>query len=75
MAGGAAGGFLSRAFESILKECSGKKFLALQTAVKAYLDSTKEVKKNLVSNDTNQATSEGDQSSRGTIARSNQGLL
>lgn len=37
MAGGAAGGFVSRAFESMLKECSGKKYLALQTAVKAYL--------------------------------------
>ncbi|WOH07868.1 hypothetical protein DCAR_0727302 [Daucus carota subsp. sativus] len=64
MAGGAAGGFISRAFESMLKECSGKKFAALQTAVKTYLDSTKEVKKSLTSSETNQATtSKGDQSS------------
>lgn len=39
MAGGAAGGFLTRAFEAILKECSGKKFTSLQTAVQAYLGS------------------------------------
>lgn len=37
MAGAAAGGFVSRAFESMLKECSGKKFTALQTAVQTYL--------------------------------------
>ncbi|KAL8122263.1 hypothetical protein AgCh_018854 [Apium graveolens] len=65
MAGGAAGGFLSRAFESMLKECSSKKYAALQTAVKTYLDSTKEVNKK--STETNQATtSEGDQSSTGS---------
>lgn len=37
MAGAAAGGFVSRAFESMLKECSNKKFTALQTAVQTYL--------------------------------------
>lgn len=37
MAGGAAGGFVSRAFEAMLKECSSKKYVALQTAVKTYL--------------------------------------
>ncbi|KAL1806265.1 hypothetical protein ACET3Z_029333 [Daucus carota] len=63
MAGAAAGGFVSRAFESMLKECSNKKFTALQTAVQTYLDSTKEGSKNLVSNKTEQTTtSEGDQS-------------
>lgn len=62
MAGAAAGGFVSRAFESMLKECSGKKFTALQTAVQTYLDSTKEVSKKLVSSETERATSEGDQS-------------
>ncbi|XP_022935314.1 brefeldin A-inhibited guanine nucleotide-exchange protein 5-like isoform X2 [Cucurbita moschata] len=40
----AAGGFVTRAFESMLKECSGgKKYPALQKAIQAFLDSTKEV--------------------------------
>lgn len=39
---GAAGGFLTRAFESMLKECSGKKYPELQKAIQAYLDVTKE---------------------------------
>ncbi|KAM1178875.1 hypothetical protein ACFX13_018436 [Malus domestica] len=43
MAGGAAGGFVTRAFESMLKECSPKKHADLQKAIQAYLDSTKEV--------------------------------
>ncbi|KVI00545.1 hypothetical protein Ccrd_021203 [Cynara cardunculus var. scolymus] len=37
MAGGAAGGFVTRAFESMLKECSGKKHNSIQTAIRAYL--------------------------------------
>ena len=37
MAGGAAGGFLTRAFESMLKECSGKKYTSIQTAIRSYL--------------------------------------
>ncbi len=37
MAGGAAGGFVSRAFESMLKECSGKKYPDLQKAIQSYI--------------------------------------
>lgn len=37
MAGGAAGGFVSRAFESMLKECSAKKYPDLQKAIQTYL--------------------------------------
>ena len=34
----AAGGFVTRAFESMLKECSGgKKYPALQKAIQAFL--------------------------------------
>ncbi|KAF2285091.1 hypothetical protein GH714_037839 [Hevea brasiliensis] len=33
----AAGGFVSRAFESMLKECSGKKYPDLQKAIQAYI--------------------------------------
>ncbi|XP_059461146.1 brefeldin A-inhibited guanine nucleotide-exchange protein 5 [Corylus avellana] len=43
MAGGAAGGFVSRAFDSMLKECSGKKYPDLQKAIQSYLDNTKGV--------------------------------
>lgn len=35
---GAAGGFVTRSFESMLKECSGKKFPALQKSIQACLD-------------------------------------
>ncbi|GAB2273813.1 Brefeldin A-inhibited guanine nucleotide-exchange protein 5 [Dionaea muscipula] len=38
---GAAGGFLTRAFESMLKECSGKKYTALQASIQACLDNAK----------------------------------
>ncbi|XP_065620356.1 brefeldin A-inhibited guanine nucleotide-exchange protein 5 [Quercus suber] len=42
MAGGAAGGFLSRAFESMLKECSfTKKSPDLQKAIQTYQDNCK----------------------------------
>lgn len=37
MAGGAAGGFVVRAFESMLKECANKKYNTLQTAIRTYL--------------------------------------
>ncbi|KAK6136359.1 hypothetical protein DH2020_029889 [Rehmannia glutinosa] len=43
MAGGAAGGFVARAFESMLKECANKKYNALQTAIQTYLDSGKDL--------------------------------
>ncbi|XP_061361482.1 brefeldin A-inhibited guanine nucleotide-exchange protein 5 [Gastrolobium bilobum] len=42
MAGGAAGGFVTRAFDSMLKECSGKKYSELQKAIQNYTDITKE---------------------------------
>lgn len=76
MAGGAAGGFLTRAFEAILKECSGKKFTSLQTAVQAYLDSSKEVNKHTNSSETNPAASlAGDQSSTESgVGPSNNGV-
>lgn len=60
----AAGGFVSRAFESMLKECSGKKFPDLQKAIQSYLDDTKEVTQQPKPIETNQATSSaGDGSS------------
>ncbi|RDY07326.1 Brefeldin A-inhibited guanine nucleotide-exchange protein 5, partial [Mucuna pruriens] len=42
MAGGAAGGFLTRAFDSMLKECSSRKFPELQKAIQNYTDVMKE---------------------------------
>ncbi|KAA8523374.1 hypothetical protein F0562_009797 [Nyssa sinensis] len=63
MAGGAAGGFVIRSFESMLRECSGKKYASLQTAIQTYLDSTKEANQHSVSSEINQAASlSGDQS-------------
>uniref|UniRef100_A0A2P2KPD0 Mon2/Sec7/BIG1-like dimerisation and cyclophilin-binding domain-containing protein n=1 Tax=Rhizophora mucronata TaxID=61149 RepID=A0A2P2KPD0_RHIMU len=53
----AAGGFVNRAFETMLKECSGKKYPDLQKAVQTYLDSTKEVNQSSKPNDTGQASS------------------
>ncbi|XP_073128744.1 brefeldin A-inhibited guanine nucleotide-exchange protein 5 [Henckelia pumila] len=41
MAGGAAGGFVTRAFESMMKECANKKYAALQSAIQTYQDSGK----------------------------------
>ncbi|KAL3650082.1 Brefeldin A-inhibited guanine nucleotide-exchange protein 5 [Castilleja foliolosa] len=43
MAGAAAGGFVTRAFESMLKECAIRKYNALQSAIQAYLDSGKDL--------------------------------
>ena len=37
---GAAGGFVTRAFESMHKESSAKKFTALQSAIQSYLGSS-----------------------------------
>ncbi|KAH9613534.1 hypothetical protein KSS87_009649, partial [Heliosperma pusillum] len=42
---GAAGGFVTRAFESMLKESSAKKFTTLHSAIQSYLDGIKEEKK------------------------------
>ncbi|KAI9192745.1 hypothetical protein LWI28_027306 [Acer negundo] len=54
----AAGGFMSRAFESMLKECSSKKYPDLQKSIQTYLDnSTKELNQHSVSSEKNQATS------------------
>ncbi|XP_078429515.1 HOPM interactor 7 isoform X2 [Wolffia australiana] len=38
---GAAGGFLTRSFEIMLKDCGGKKYGALQKAIQTFLDSSK----------------------------------
>ncbi|MED6176821.1 Brefeldin A-inhibited guanine nucleotide-exchange protein 5, variant 2 [Stylosanthes scabra] len=38
----AAGGFVTRAFDSMLKECSGKKYQDLQKAIKNYTEIAKE---------------------------------
>ncbi|KAK4784611.1 hypothetical protein SAY86_018979 [Trapa natans] len=57
MAGGAAGGFVNRAFESMLKECSSaKKYPDLQKAIRSYIDN-KDVNLQSVHSETNQATS------------------
>ncbi|XP_038699983.1 brefeldin A-inhibited guanine nucleotide-exchange protein 5-like isoform X2 [Tripterygium wilfordii] len=53
----AAGGFLNRAFESMLKECSGRKYPDLQKAIQTYLDSAKEVNQRSASGRSNQASS------------------
>ncbi|KAG8390693.1 hypothetical protein BUALT_Bualt01G0110100 [Buddleja alternifolia] len=47
MAGGAAGGFVMRAFDSMLKECSNKRYSALQTAIRTYLDNGKDQQSNI----------------------------
>ncbi|XWS70147.1 hypothetical protein CRYUN_Cryun03dG0024100 [Craigia yunnanensis] len=60
----AAGGFVSRAFESMLKECAGKKYPDLQKAIQTYLDSPKQTNQQSSSSETNQtAPSAGDGSS------------
>ncbi|KAJ7980503.1 Brefeldin A-inhibited guanine nucleotide-exchange protein like [Quillaja saponaria] len=43
MAGAAAGGFVTRAFDSMLKECSAKRYPDLQKAIQTYIDDTKGV--------------------------------
>ncbi|XP_076950477.1 brefeldin A-inhibited guanine nucleotide-exchange protein 5-like [Bidens hawaiensis] len=57
MAGGAAGGFLTRAFQSMLKECSGKKYNYIQISIRCYLDSSKATSQEVAGNNNNQATS------------------
>uniref|UniRef100_A0A1D1YN54 Brefeldin A-inhibited guanine nucleotide-exchange protein 2 n=1 Tax=Anthurium amnicola TaxID=1678845 RepID=A0A1D1YN54_9ARAE len=39
---GAAGSFVTRSFEAMLKDCAGKKYGPLQKAIQEFLDSTKE---------------------------------
>ncbi|KAK2645141.1 hypothetical protein Ddye_020336 [Dipteronia dyeriana] len=54
----AAGGFMSRAFESMLKECSSKKYPDLQKSIQTYLEnSTKELNRHSVSSEKDPATS------------------
>ncbi|XP_022754739.1 brefeldin A-inhibited guanine nucleotide-exchange protein 5 isoform X2 [Durio zibethinus] len=53
----AAGGFVSRAFESMLKECAGKKYNDLQKAIQTYLDSPRQTNQLSSSSETNQAAS------------------
>ncbi|XP_047309757.1 brefeldin A-inhibited guanine nucleotide-exchange protein 5-like [Impatiens glandulifera] len=65
MAGGAAGGFVTRAFESMLKECANKKYGALQTAIRTYTDITNEQNLQSVAIDTDKtSTLPGEQSSQ-----------
>ncbi|XVE53803.1 hypothetical protein DITRI_Ditri03aG0031500 [Diplodiscus trichospermus] len=60
----AAGGFVSRAFESMLKECAGKKYPDLQKAIQTYLYSPKQTNQLYSSSEPNQAApSVGDGSS------------
>lgn len=54
---GAAGGFLSRALESMLKECSPKKYADLHKAINTFLDSTRETNQNSTSSEKIQAPS------------------
>lgn len=54
---GAAGGFVTRAFESMLKECSAKKYSTLQLAIQTYLDETKEVTQHHASGTANEEAS------------------
>ncbi|RWR76137.1 brefeldin A-inhibited guanine nucleotide-exchange protein 5 isoform X1 [Cinnamomum micranthum f. kanehirae] len=63
---GAAGGFVTRSFESMLKECSGKKYGELQKAIQTYLDSTKEINSQSIPVEKNEtASSAGDESTVG----------
>ncbi|CAI9269082.1 unnamed protein product [Lactuca saligna] len=62
MAGGAAGGFLTRAFESMLKECSGKKYSSIQTAIRSYLDTSKATNQESTSSNSNKSPSTNDKS-------------
>ncbi|PIN05244.1 Guanine nucleotide exchange factor [Handroanthus impetiginosus] len=57
MAGAAAGGFVARAFESMLKECANKKYNALQVAIQTYLDSGKDINQQANIGETKQALS------------------
>ncbi|XP_019198456.1 PREDICTED: brefeldin A-inhibited guanine nucleotide-exchange protein 5 [Ipomoea nil] len=63
MAGGAAGGFVTRAFESMLKECANRKYPALQTAIQTYLDGTKVLSQQSTPIESNEAESTDSQSS------------
>ncbi|KAL4180654.1 hypothetical protein AMTRI_Chr12g233700 [Amborella trichopoda] len=53
---GAAGGFVTRSFEWMLKECSGKKYGGLQKALQTYIDTTKEINRQSFSTEKNHTT-------------------
>nr|GMC77339.1 brefeldin A-inhibited guanine nucleotide-exchange protein 5 [Ipomoea batatas] len=55
----AAGGFVTRAFESMLKECSSKKHSSLQMAIHSCLDAEKATDQQHMHNESNAATSTG----------------
>ncbi|PKA52423.1 Brefeldin A-inhibited guanine nucleotide-exchange protein 5 [Apostasia shenzhenica] len=55
MAGAAAGGFVTRSLESMLRECSGKKYADLQKAIQACLENLKN--QEAISNDRTQLAS------------------
>ncbi|KAL7148741.1 hypothetical protein ABFS83_06G199500 [Erythranthe nasuta] len=57
MVGGAAGGFVVRAFESMLKECGNRKYSALQSAIQTYLDSGKDTNQQPKTGETTQVLS------------------
>uniref|UniRef100_A0A251VP26 Putative sec7 domain-containing protein n=1 Tax=Helianthus annuus TaxID=4232 RepID=A0A251VP26_HELAN len=61
----AAGGFLTRAFESMLKECSGKKYNSIQIAIRSYLESTKAANQEAASNNNSQTSPNKDTSDDG----------
>ncbi|KAJ0810156.1 putative Sec7 domain, armadillo-like helical, sec7 domain superfamily protein [Helianthus annuus] len=61
----AAGGFLTRAFESMLKECSGKKYNSIQIAIRSYLESTKAANQEAASNSNSQTSPSKDTSDDG----------
>ncbi|XP_028786878.1 brefeldin A-inhibited guanine nucleotide-exchange protein 5-like [Neltuma alba] len=65
MVGAAAGGFVTRAFESMLKECSGKKHSDLQKAIRTYIDITKEANQGqqAIPSEVNQASPSADSGS------------
>ncbi|RAL42676.1 hypothetical protein DM860_009183 [Cuscuta australis] len=69
MAGGAAGGFVTRAFESMLKECANKKYSSLQTAIQTYLDGAKVSSEQSSPVESNEAASTDSQSSPEMDAR------
>ncbi|XP_077214476.1 HOPM interactor 7 isoform X2 [Tasmannia lanceolata] len=54
---GAAGGFVTRSFETMLKESSGKKYTALQNAIQTYLDGTKAINHQLSPKEKNDSAS------------------
>lgn len=73
MAGGAAGGFITRALESMLKECSNKKYSALQIAIQSYIDNSKASSQQSLSTESDAATSSAvDQSSTDTGVSGNE---